>query len=218
MCFGFVTDLQKLSCLCRHTNTTYVGRWDNSRLHTSARYDGEQPQALAAFPRRKNPPIPTGQGTGWTPAPPDGFEIRKNVFLLSENEFRFNGCPNLQPRDYTDSKPGWQTDLYYTFRLCATKAFICYKWTQGQWGTEKHKEPVQKIWAAFEFNFPLLFILSTPQRGAGMTINYPVPNPEHATLQSSTSEHEWNLTKTERQPGITGSWRFRNKTKMVGGN
>ena len=40
--------------------------------------------------------------------------------------------------------------------------------------------------------------------GAGLTINYPAPNPEHATLQTSTSEHDWNLTKTEIEPGIRG--------------
>ena len=53
-------------------------------------------------------------------------------------------------------------------------------------GYGNHEEPVRKIWAAFEFNFPLLFILNIPLRGAVLTINYPVPNPEHATSQLST--------------------------------
>jgi hypothetical protein len=55
----------------------------NSRLHTSARNDG-QPHALAAFTRRKNPPVPTGQGAGWTPAPLDGFENRNISYLCRE--------------------------------------------------------------------------------------------------------------------------------------
>jgi len=177
------------------------------------RYDDGQPQDLATFPRKKHPPVPTGQGAGWTQLHYTIFRSEK--FLASVGKrIPIQRLSNLQPRDYTDNNPGWQTDLYYTFWLCATITFIHYKWTQGQWSTEKHKEPVRKIRAAFEFNFPLLFILSTPQRGAGLTINYPVPNPEHATLQSSTSEHEWNLTKTEREPGIRGSWCFRNKTKF----
>jgi hypothetical protein len=67
---------------------------------------------------------------------------------------------------------------------------------QGQWGTENYKEPVRKIWAALEFNFPLLFILTTPERGAGLTINYPVPNPEHVKLHSQDCR---NITETSRK-------------------
>ena len=61
---------------------------------------------------------------------------------------------------------------------------------------ENHKEPVRKIWAASEFDFPLLFILSTPERGAGLTINYPVPNPEHVTLHSQDCR---NIIETSRK-------------------
>ena len=60
---------------------------------------------------------------------------------------------------------------------------------QGQWGKENHKEPVRKIRAALEFDFPQLFILSTPDRGVGLTISYP----QHVTLQS---QHCRNIIET----------------------
>jgi len=105
----------------------------NSRLQTSARYDGGQLHALAALPRRKNPPFPTGQGTGWTPTPLDGFEIRKiSCFCRKTN----SDSTVVQPTAYGPHRQqAWLTNRFvlYIPTLCNKSFYLLQMNPRSMW-------------------------------------------------------------------------------------